>query len=119
VNLRGYFNYLHLRFDLEKGWNLVANYAPTIIIPQSEWLPVKILMTSQFDTRNKILVATLAFDNRKTQLVIDGLSAANLAIRKQVPVEVFILTFSDTLKVLTTPMSVRRNIINQGKAIGL
>ena len=119
MNSRGYFDYLHFRFDLTKGWDIAERDAPANLIPDQDWMPVPLLMGEHTDSKDVPLVATFALDYRKVQLVIDGLTAAQMAIQECRAVDVFILSMADTMKVLTTPMMVRRTIINQGIDIGL
>jgi hypothetical protein len=107
-----YFDYLHLRFNLTQGRKLAKKYTEVERVIPSSWFPLPFLLNEPLPIQSNPLVATLAFNNLKTFLLIDGLQAKD-------EVRLVILDFSDTLQIITAPRAVKNLMKNQGQILGL
>ena len=118
VNMQ-YLDYLHLRFDLVKARKLATG--PKLMRLDKNWLPIPVLVTVEADYQDGLvpIVATLALNNAKTLIVIDGIAVAQRVIRQNREVPAVVLSLLNTINILTAKMDVKRRIKDQGKILGI
>ena len=114
-----YLDYLHLRFDLIKARQLASRPMPIRL--DAAWLPLPIFFMVDKDYQDgpMPIVATLALNDQKTLIVIDGIAVARQAVQEGERIMVVILSFLNTMNILTARKNVKRRIKDQGKILRL
>jgi hypothetical protein len=107
-----YFSYGPLQFHIGAASRLAANrakYKPSRRRPRRDWLVENISINpSQVDRcelDRPVLMASIVLDGAPLQFVIDGNHRVMRALRDGVEIEVIVLDYDDTLKVVSGPPS--------------
>src|SRR3954469_1181551 len=121
-----FFTYGPWEFNVSRALALAANarkYRPQMRRPTPDWVGPNIDINEaeveHSDLRQPVLFATVVLDGQPWPLLIDGNHRVVKAVRHQAQVPVVTLDLGDTLKVLSAPAHMVRQMRQDGEALGL
>jgi hypothetical protein len=121
-----YFDYGPLQFNINRAMLLAANrkkYRPEVRQPSPNWIGPYIEIDEAHVDRcgpgQPVLFATFPLPGHPRHLLIDGNHRVAHALKQSKSVRAVVLDLEDTLRVLTGPEDLLRQIKQEGEKAGL
>ncbi len=121
-----FFDYGPLQFNINRAALLAANrtkYRPEMRQPSPEWIGPHIEVDEAYAERcgsgKPVIFATFPLPGHPRELLIDGNHRVVHALRHHKAVRAIVLDLEDTLRVLTGPDDLIRQIRQEGERAGL